>query len=146
MGKVETQLRALLVTGSRDFRWSERDWIERRMRVYHAEGAKPLLIHGNQGKLGETGRPVMGLDLIAADVAEYTLCWKTLPMPAPWDNLGTQAGPARNTWMVNVLVLLRRCGYECNVLAFPLPGSRGTVDCIGKAERAGFAVTIARWV
>lgn len=135
---------AILVTGSREYAWDDRDFIESQiLRLPIAmPGAEVLLIHGAQGVISEMGRPSSGLDLLAADVAEYTLGWKTLPMPAPWDDHGLAAGPMRNQWMVNVLVFLQRCGYECHVLAFPLPGSKGTHDCIRKARAAGFEVTV----
>lgn len=44
------------------------------------------------------------------------------------------AGPLRNQYMVNL------GADEC--LAFPLPGSRGTWDCVRRARAAGIPVVI----
>ena len=53
-------------------------------------------------------------------------------IPAAWDLMGKMAGPSRNTQMVNL-------GADI-CLAFPLKGSRGTIDCMTKAYRAGIRV------
>ena len=44
--------------------------------------------------------------------------------------------------MVLVMRFLRWCGYECKVLAFPLPHSKGTWDCREKAVEEGFVVDV----
>ena len=62
-----------------------------------------------------------------------------VPMPAQWKTRGKSAGPDRNTEMLNVLLALRECGYDVEVLAFVLPSSRGTWDMVRKAQAAGLA-------
>jgi ABC-type sugar transport system substrate-binding protein len=52
--------------------------------------------------------------------------------PADWDRYGKPAGPRRNQEMVDL-------GADI-CLAFPLPDSRGTVDCMAKAAAAGIPV------
>ena len=52
--------------------------------------------------------------------------------PADWAAYGRAAGPIRNGRMVAAGA--RMC------LAFPLPGSRGTVNCMELAESAGIPV------
>lgn len=56
----------------------------------------------------------------------------TEPHPAQWDVHGKAAGPIRNQQMVDL-------GADV-CLAFPLPNSRGTVDCMGRAGAAGIPV------
>jgi hypothetical protein len=57
------------------------------------------------------------------------------PHPADWDTHGKAAGPLRNTHMVQLTADL--------VLAFPLGASRGTRDCMSKAQQAGLSVWVA---
>lgn len=52
--------------------------------------------------------------------------------PADWNAHGRAAGPKRNQQMVDL-------GADV-VLAFPLPGSRGTAHCMAAARRAGLTV------
>lgn len=122
---------AILVTGSRA--WSDYGTIEKallRVQGRHPDGVFTL-IHGD----------APGADEIAANEA-FGHGWTVLPMPAPWDAHGKAAGPARNREMVKVLGCLAACGYECHVLAFPLPESKGTWNCVRQAEDAGFDVTV----
>jgi hypothetical protein len=52
--------------------------------------------------------------------------------PANWDRYGRAAGPKRNQEMVDL---------GANIcLAFPMPGGRGTQDCIRRARKAGIKV------
>lgn len=53
--------------------------------------------------------------------------------PADWSQ-GKKAGPLRNQEMVDL-------GADV-CLAFPLPGSRGTYDCMRRAEAAGIPVVV----
>lgn len=52
--------------------------------------------------------------------------------PADWKSHGRAAGPIRNQEMVDL-------GADV-CLAFPQPGSRGTKDCMTRAEKAGIKV------
>lgn len=54
--------------------------------------------------------------------------------PADWKRFGKAAGPKRNGEMVAL-------GADL-VLAFPMVGSRGTVDCMTKATSAGIPVRV----
>ncbi|MFB4280831.1 SLOG family protein [Nonomuraea sp. MTCD27] len=55
-----------------------------------------------------------------------------IPVPADWETHGRKAGPLRNQWMVDL-------GHDL-VLAFHDGASRGTADCIRRAEKAGIPV------
>ena len=55
--------------------------------------------------------------------------------PADWQAHGKAAGPIRNQQMLDE-------GQPDLVVAFPIAGSRGTLDMIRRAERAGVAVRI----
>lgn len=54
------------------------------------------------------------------------------PHPADWGRYGKAAGPIRNQQMVAL-------GADL-CLAFPLPQSRGTYDCMRRAREAGIPV------
>jgi hypothetical protein len=59
------------------------------------------------------------------------------PHPAKWRTLGKAAGMIRNAEMV---------ALQPDVcLAFPGPGSRGTIDCMRKAEAANILVRTFSW-
>lgn len=54
--------------------------------------------------------------------------------PAKWDVFGKAAGPIRNQEMVDL-------GADM-CLGFPLPGSKGTVDCMNRARLAGILTIV----
>lgn len=55
-----------------------------------------------------------------------------IPVPADWETYGRKAGPLRNQHMVDL-------GQDL-VLAFHADNSRGTADCIRRAEKADIPV------
>jgi YspA, cpYpsA-related SLOG family len=57
---------------------------------------------------------------------------------ADWDKYGKAAGPIRNQEMVN--------GGADLCLAFLHPESRGTLDCMGRAEVAQIPVQVVAWM
>lgn len=114
----------ILVTGSRD--WTDRDVIHHALQAaWMTLGADPetILVHG-ACHLG-------GADKIAADF------WESKGRPAeahPADvgPNGRVLGPQRNKRMVDL-------GADLCV-AFPLPSSRGTRNCMRLAREAGIRV------
>lgn len=114
----------ILVTGSRH--WTDREVIRRALSsAWERVGRHPLaiLVQG-ECHLG-------GADAIAAEVWES---WG-LPVeghPAEMGPDGHVLGPARNKRMVDL-------GADV-CLAFPLPGSRGTRNCMRLAREAGIPV------
>ena len=122
---------AVLVTGSRD--WNDRDAVIAALNRVDGMFNERVLIHGD----------ARGLDRMAAEIAAAS-GWTVLAMPASWDELGSSAGPVRNREMVRVLCALLVCGYECRALAFPLPESRGTWQCVRVAKDAGFDPVIVK--
>lgn len=114
-------MQTVIVTGSRDWPDSRGIWAALdRCREY----GMTLLVHGD----------CRGADRQAAAWAAQK-CFPVAAMPAPWDAVGNGAGPLRNTWMLDAFP-------NAIVLAFPLPGSRGTVDCIEKAKAHGMMVAV----
>lgn len=129
--------RRILITGSRD--WTDRDIVFRALDASVAGIAFPTIVQG-----GATGA-----DGIAAEYAvKHDRCVNE-EHPAMWDKpCGTGcyhrprlkngkpycpvAGIWRNQQMVNL-------GADV-CLAFPLGESRGTRDCMRRAERAGIRV------
>lgn len=121
----------VLVTGHRT--WGNEDQGQRRilrraMRQIDTEhpGEKITVIEGDC-RYG-------GADRWARLYANY-LGWKVESYPADWINLPRwEAGPKRNQQMVDT-------GADI-CIAFPLPGSKGTVDCIKRARAAGIPTRI----
>lgn len=108
----------VIVTGSRH--WLDRAPIWDALDRCDVE----LLIHGN----------APGADTIADNWAEANgvPCAR---MPAWWKAYNRAAGVMRNNWML-------RFFPEAIVLAFPLPQSKGTVDCIKQARECGRTVYV----
>lgn len=89
-----------------------------------------LVIHGD----------ARGVDAIARDWCEHGGTTH-IPMPADWKNPPRyMAGPRRNSDMVSMAITLKRYGHEVIVYAFPDNESRGTIDCMNKAYKAGLEV------
>lgn len=103
------------MTGSRN--WVDREAIYSAMIAQWDKVGRGeiTLIHG-MGK---------GADTLAASVA-YELGWTVEPYPADWDQHGRAAGPIRNELMVS------KGADVC--LAFLLPGSKGTIDCMRRCK------------
>ncbi len=115
-------MKAVIVTGSRN--WTDEEAIAKAL-----EASKPdIVIHGN----------ARGADSIAHKLSAGRR--EIIPMPAQWHRDGKRAGPFRNARMLAVLLALRECGYDVEVLAFPLPDSIGTPHMIGLAVDAGVSV------
>jgi len=131
----------ILITGARD--WTDRDTVRHALESavtaarWQVPEVEPLVVHGACAFRTHQGR-MASADLHAAGVA-HELGWPTRPMPAAWDQWGRHAEPIRNRDMV-AWVLARPGLHVC--LAFPLPTSRGTWDCVRAAEQAGIPVTI----
>lgn len=114
----------ILVTGSRD--WTDRATIERALRdALLSLGAGPdaVLVQG-ECHLG-------GADIIAKEI------WQGWGLdveshPAEFGPDGRVLGPKRNAHMVSL-------GADL-CLAFPLPSSRGTRNCMRLAREAGIPV------
>jgi hypothetical protein len=112
----------ILVTGSRD--WTDRDTI-RHALIDAALGARMDLyqvtvVHG----------AARGADRIAGEIAREYGC-RVEEHPAQWQD-GPSAGPRRNAHMVAL-------GADL-CLAFPHGESRGTRDCMRRAQAAGIPV------
>lgn len=110
----------ILVSGSRNY--TDRQKVKRILELFDA---RATLLHG--------GAP--GLDSIAKDVWEE-LGGNTIAEFALWNAYGKRAGPIRNQKMVD---------YGPDILiAFPLEGSRGTIDCVNRALIANIPVLEVR--
>jgi hypothetical protein len=112
----------IIVTGWRYATW-ERHALLIQHRLYMATAgyvsADVTLKHGKC--------PRGGVDLIADKIARER-GWNVQEFPAEFRN-GKLLGPERNQRMVDT-------GADI-VLAFPGPSSRGTIDCLTKAIKAG---------
>ena len=74
-------------------------------------------------------------DLMGLDVIE---------VPAPWDELENDAGPIRNGWMLQMLLVARKLGQDVIVFAFHEDKNlgRGTKNMVNQAKRASIPVDI----
>ena len=106
----------LLITGSRD--WSDR----RAIRWALLLRGPGTVVHG----------AARGADRIAGQIGAE-LGWPVEAHPADWRR-GRGAGHLRNQAMVDL-------GADL-CLAFPLPGSRGTWDCVRRANAADIPVVV----
>ena len=115
----------VIVTGSRD--WEDYDTLRSYMdHVSYINGTKfSVIIHGD----------CKGVDQLARQyAAEQGI--NVVAFPADW-TLGNKAGPIRNQEMINwALTRYTNALTEVICIAFPLPSSKGTWDCIRRCERA----------
>ncbi|AIS73736.1 hypothetical protein SEA_PANAMAXUS_61 [Mycobacterium phage Panamaxus] len=117
-------MRRVLVTGSRD--WKDRTTIWNALRQELEQFGSLVIVHGAaRGADDIADRWAWGMAQAGYQV------WPE-SHPADWDGLGKAAGAIRNQKMVDL-------GADV-VHAFPLAGSIGTWDCIGRAEGAGIPV------
>lgn len=128
---------AILVTGSRD--WTDRGAVARVLIPYNTEYDLIVLIHGDNGEEDEEGFAKRGLDRLARDVA-IGCGYEIEAYPASQFGDWPSCGPKRNAAMVQRLLHYAACGFHAVVHAFPLPGSKGTWDCVRKARANGFTV------
>lgn len=119
----------ILVTGSRH--WEDRRALSSALRrgydhilQSHPEYMDPpVLVHGG----------AKGADQMAAGIA-YGLGWQHEEHKADWNTHGKGAGHKRNQAMVDA-------GADI-LIACPLPGSKGTWDCMRRAVEAGIPVYV----
>lgn len=112
-------MKVVLVTGSRY--WNDEAPIRKAL-----EGAELLIV----------GDCPTGADLIALKVAREDDCIVAL-YKADWAKygdrrIGNPAGPERNGKMVARLYEEHSAGMDCKLAGFPMPGSKGTVDCMNQ--------------
>ena len=124
----------VIVTGSRDWDWTEYGTLEMWMNYVWVKEQDQfdIIVHGD----------CKGADqLVKRYARERGIQVKAFP--ADWA-LGNKAGPIRNQQMIdwaNEKALQPREDVESSwteviCIAFPLPQSKGTWDCIRRCERA----------
>lgn len=119
-------LKRILVTGSREFKDFEK-----------MKNAFTKLLNSNRWNANEivlvSGNCPKGADKMAEDLFEE---WglKIEKHPADWETYGKYAGIKRNHEMVDL-------GADV-CMAFPTSSSRGTIDCMKAAEKAGIKVFV----
>lgn len=133
-----------VVTGSRELAWERGA-----PAIRHQLGRLPfgsLILHGDcPCRICELGaelckcRQPVSADIIADWVAQ-SLGLDVERHPAEWNKYGRGAGPRRNEAMIDRAA---ESGLPAVVLAFPLPGSRGTIHCVQYARARG--VRVLEW-
>lgn len=113
----------ILVTGSRNYGYYQR--IKRAIQDerLNAKADSVTIVHGGAS----------GADALAGRVAEEN-GWPVEMFFADWEKHGKAAGPIRNQEMVD-------SGADV-CLAFPIGESKGTRDCMRRAEKAGIRVVV----
>lgn len=123
-----TRAKRILVTGSRN--WTDKHAIGRALFDQFLEspvGASFVVVHGDC----PTGADAQAKAIIEAWGRNNSHIHQE-SHPADWDTHGKAAGPLRNQEMVDL-------GADV-CLAFPLGDSRGTRDCMRRADAAGIRV------
>ncbi|MGW0245527.1 SLOG family protein [Nocardia goodfellowii] len=113
----------ILVTGSRH--WPDRATVDNALTEQHNLSTELTVVHGDNPR---------GADRMARDWCTRHPEVTEERHPADWNRHGRAAGPIRNAHMIER-------GADL-VLAFPLPSSVGTRDCISRAENARIPVRI----
>lgn len=116
---------AVLVTGGTD--WHDGVLINDRLRYYPAGS---ILIHGD----------AKGADTLAGRLSPGNRLVEVRVPYIKW--LGRGGGPARNRYMLKMLLGLKAIGYTARVEAFhdDLSVSRGTIDMMRQAKKSGVKV------
>lgn len=120
----------VLITGSRTANRSHLGLIRAEL-VAMPPGV--TIVHGGQGFVEWDGTVVGGVDKLADEVARE-LGMPVCVFPAKWGLYGRAAGPIRNAEMI-------KFGIDMCV-AFWNGVSRGTLDCMTQARRAGVPVKV----
>lgn len=115
------EVKIVLVTGSRE--WTDVGAVYAALQEHLGNEIQAILVHGDCPT---------GADAIANSWAKSQPGIAVDAQPANWPLHGRAAGPIRNQAMVT------RGADVC--LAFPKGESRGTRDCMRKAEAAGIPV------
>jgi len=126
---VKTRGQVVIVTGSRE--WTDREAIYQRLKRYRQ---RTILLHGDNGN--ETGS--VGADRIAASVGRE-LGFQVVGHPY-FTDAGKAGGPLRNALLVALGAAYQKALYSVCVEAFPMPASRGTWDCVRRADEALLSV------
>ncbi|MCG7607140.1 DUF2493 domain-containing protein [Mycobacterium sp. CnD-18-1] len=122
----------VIVTGSRSHSDKTLVWMKLGDELRHAEFlGVPLVVV--EGQCPHGGADKFAEDYVRVATVEGHDVWHD-PFPANWKALGKRAGPYRNQQMVDA-------GADV-CLAFPTAESRGTYDCIRRAEEAGIHVKV----
>lgn len=113
----------IIVTGGRDFEQEEllNSVLD---AILSTEGRDIVIVHGANPR---------GADAMASRWAKLHGVQEE-PHPADWQTYGKKAGPIRNQLMIDL-------GAD-EVVAFPWATSRGTWDCVIRANKAGIRVGI----
>ena len=98
-----------------------------------------------------TGRAVVitggaaGADTVAWNIAKR-MGHRAVRVDAPWDSYGKRAGPVRNQWMLELLLMFKSAfpNAICDVHAFHanIASSRGTADMVTRARNNDIPYTI----
>lgn len=132
----------ILVTGSRNFR--DYDYIRNLFFPYNDKYNNNIILYeGGQvskdnSSFTKDPEKLWGADYLAKRAA-LELGWKVKSFPAKWKLHGKKAGIIRNIEMIDDFYMNKDI-KEKEVLAFPLPGSKGTIHAIEYAKAHSFTL------
>ena len=125
-------LRVALVCGDRN--WSDSLAIRDVLDTF-PEGDQTVVITGG----------ARGADIIAWHIAKDK-GFRNIRIDAPWEAFGKRAGPVRNQWMLDLLLMMRSANhapiYDVHAFHGNIASSKGTADMLSRARAAGVAYTI----
>lgn len=123
---------AWIITGTRSqLSDADRATIRQELQDFAKQHGRPdLVMHGDCD----------GVDRFVSERIRQALPQTAIfAIPGDWGRYDKKAGPYRNSAMVQLALLLRDWStYEIRFLAFPRGESKGTRDCAGKCQAAGF--------
>jgi hypothetical protein len=130
----------VIVTGGRDCPISTRRVVNATLNSLYVAHGPFILFHGACKPRGCD--EMVGADRYADDWAQTAFGTDLRRRPADWVRHGNEAGPIRNGAMVREAV--REAPVErIHGLAFPMPRSRGTWNCVRRMEE--FHIEVAVW-
>lgn len=85
-----------------------------------------------------------GADMLSAETAK-NLGMRSIVLEAPWIFYKNRAGPIRNQWMLELLLMFRDgqgATIEAHAFHDSIATSKGTADMLGRLKKAGVPYTI----
>lgn len=120
----------ILVTGDRN--WTDRKAIDRELHNLAGNRMPPY----DQITVIQGG--ASGADEIAHNITDgMGEHWVAVTVPADWNKYGRAAGPIRNQAMIDAFKPDIVLAFHSNI-----KNSKGTIDCIEKANKAGIPVRL----
>lgn len=132
-------VRRVLITGSRDWTNRRTVWLALHVETQDLRSGDALVVVHGECPTGADRLAKRWVEVAQQHEADHHAAQLACHVheeshPADWESYGKAAGHIRNGWMVD------QGADVC--LAFPLPQSKGTFDCMRKAKKGGIPVKV----